>query len=106
MAEMQEIDPFAAKALIDAGDADLVDVRERHEWDQARIPGATLLPLSTFSAETTVGDANRVLILQCASGARSAQLGHYLAGQGREQVFNLSGGIKAWHEAGLPVDVG
>ena len=105
MAEMQEVDPVDAKAMIDAGEADLVDVREQPEWDQARIPGSTLLPLSTFTPETPVGSDGRKLILLCAVGARSAKLGHYLAANGRDEVYNLTGGIKAWAELGLPVEM-
>jgi 3-mercaptopyruvate sulfurtransferase SseA len=44
-AEIEEIDPPAAAALLEDGDeAIFVDVRERDEWDEGHIPGAIHVP--------------------------------------------------------------
>ena len=45
---------------------------------------------------------NRTVVTVCRSGARSARAAALLAREGRE-VVNLSGGMRAWARAGLPV---
>ncbi|MFI5066551.1 MAG: rhodanese-like domain-containing protein [Streptosporangiales bacterium] len=42
------------------------------------------------------------MVTVCRSGARSARAAALLAREGRE-VVNLSGGMRAWARAGLPV---
>jgi len=44
------------------------------------------------------------VILYCDSGNRSAKAAAALRGQGYTRVLNLSGGIGAWQQAGLPVE--
>ena len=48
MANLTEVDANEAKALLDSGDAVLVDCREQQEWDSLHIPGAKLVPFSSF----------------------------------------------------------
>jgi len=48
MNQTPEIDIHEAKKRIDAGDL-LLDVREQDEYDEAHIPGSTLIPLSEFA---------------------------------------------------------
>jgi adenylyltransferase/sulfurtransferase len=54
-------------------DLDLVDVREPHEWDIARIEGARLAPLSRFAESLRTFDSARDVVLYCKSGGRSAK---------------------------------
>jgi len=85
--------------------ARLIDIRELVEWEAMRIPGAEFKPLSKIQDwfEDLPRDAD--IILQCRSGSRSAQATDALIRQaGFERVFNLTGGLIAWHSAALPVD--
>ncbi len=82
-----------------AGEAiDLLDVREPHEAEIARIPGARLLPLSDLPARLHELDSARTWTLSCHRGTRSVQAYHLLrqAGFGRLRV--LAGGVDAWAE--------
>lgn len=82
-----------------AGEAiDLLDVREPHEAEIARIPGARLLPLSDLPARLHELDSARTYALSCHRGTRSVQAYHLLrqAGFGRLRV--LAGGVDAWAE--------
>jgi rhodanese-related sulfurtransferase len=76
----------------------LIDVRERDEWDTARIPGAELLPLSQWPAivSGSLTDKAQPLIIHCHHGGRSARATEWLLGQGFTSVTNLAGGIDAW----------
>ena len=42
---MREITAKEAKEILDTGDARIVDVRERYEWDEVRVAEAELVPL-------------------------------------------------------------
>lgn len=81
----------------------IVDVREQAEWDEVRIPGAILLPLSELEARFAELPKDKALILQCRSGRRSLTAGHFLAEQGYTDLTNLEGGILAWMDEGYDV---
>jgi adenylyltransferase/sulfurtransferase len=77
---------------------DLVDVREPHEWDIARIEGARLAPLSRFAESLRTFDSARDVVLYCKSGGRSAKAVRQLQEAGFRRVWNLQGGILRWSE--------
>ncbi|HEX9051424.1 MAG TPA: molybdopterin-synthase adenylyltransferase MoeB [Anaeromyxobacter sp.] len=79
-------------------DLDLVDVREPHEWDIARIEGARLAPLSRFAEALRTFDGARDVVLYCKSGVRSARAVRQLQDAGFRRVWNLQGGILRWSE--------
>ncbi|MBI4279052.1 MAG: rhodanese-like domain-containing protein, partial [Armatimonadetes bacterium] len=86
--------------------ADLIDVREQWEWDQARIPGARLIPKGQVPSRTHELNPQRTLVIHCASGQRSADVTRLLLEKGYPRVFNLAGGIIAWMNLQLPVELG
>jgi adenylyltransferase/sulfurtransferase len=77
---------------------DLVDVRERHEWEIGRIEGARLAPLSTFPDALRSFDSSREVVVYCKSGARSAKAVRQLREAGFTRVWNVEGGILAWSD--------
>jgi rhodanese-related sulfurtransferase len=97
----ERLDLTTAQARLASG-ALLVDVRERDEFAQAHVAGATLIPLSEFAERLQELPPARDIILMCAAGVRSANAAHYASGQGYH-VANLEGGITAWWAAGLPI---
>ena len=100
-----ETDPQGAVGLIAAG-ALMVDIREADEWEEVRIPGAEFKPLSEINDWFESLPRDRTVILQCRSGNRSAMAADALIRQaGMDNVLNLAGGIIAWHQAGLPIDL-
>jgi rhodanese-related sulfurtransferase len=87
------------KQRMDAGEAPFViDVREQNEFDESRIPGTVLMPMSRFGEIfTQLNDRkDSEIIVQCRSGARSDRIAGFLRGQGFSNVRNLTGGILAW----------
>jgi rhodanese-related sulfurtransferase len=91
-------------ALVDDG-ALLIDIREQPEWDESRIAGAELKPLSTINDWWEGLPTDRTVILYCRSGNRSAQAVSALTNQvGRTNVYNMTGGILAWSANRLPLD--
>lgn len=61
------------------------------------MPGAKLIPLPDLNDRMTEIDADKPTIVYCAIGGRSRVAAQMLAGKGFKEVFNLSGGIKAWN---------
>jgi len=76
----------------------LIDVREPHELEISRIPGATLIPLGSLAARMHELDSAEEIVLFCKSGSRSARALELLAGAGFRKMKNLRGGINAWAE--------
>jgi len=85
-----------------AGRALIVDVRERNEFDSERAAGVALVPISEFVARHGELPKDRPLIMICAAGSRSASATRYLLQNGWTDVRNLTGGMMAWRQAGLP----
>ena len=83
----------------------LVDVREAVEWESVRIGGAVLKSMSTIQDWWQDLPRDIDLIMQCRTGSRSAEVTAALIQQGGfDRVFNLEGGIIAWHSSGLPIE--
>jgi rhodanese-related sulfurtransferase len=93
-----------ATLLINREDAVVIDVRETGEWSAGHIPNARHIALGQL--DKRVGELeklkNKPVIVCCASGNRSSSACGSLKKAGFERVFNLSGGIRAWSDAGLP----
>ncbi|MFC3175310.1 rhodanese-like domain-containing protein [Novosphingobium bradum] len=91
-------------AMLDAGEAMVVDVREADEFTAGHIPGAVNLPLSRFQVSLLPDPQGRRLVLNCLGGKRS---GMALDQCSTAQVLvdtHLAGGFGAWTGAGLPVE--
>lgn len=98
-ATVAELAPVELARRRAAGEAiDLVDVREPHEWEIARIDGARLVPLGELDGALATFDRTRDVVLYCKSGARSARAVRQLQSLGMDRVWSLAGGINRWSE--------
>jgi rhodanese-related sulfurtransferase len=90
-----------------AGEALIIDVREPFEYGQAHIPGATLVPLSSFEPKHVPPPEAGRLVLHCAVGVRCAHAAMALMRAGHPgPLYRVEGGLKAWHAHGGPVERG
>jgi rhodanese-related sulfurtransferase len=102
--ELKPLTPAEAKALVDAGKAILIDIRETHEHARENIAGATLAPLSRIAAgDAEAAAQGKLVIFHCQSGMRTATNAGRLAGTCRGDAYVLAGGLNAWKQAGLPI---
>lgn len=85
-----------AERLARGEQVQLIDVREQHEWDIARIPGARLVPLGTLEKHLATLDRTRDVVLYCKTGVRSRRAAKLLLTHGIPRPVNLTGGIAAW----------
>lgn len=101
----ENISALEAYGMITRGDAYGIDVRESDEWIAGHAAGVTWNPLSNFNGAAL--PSNKPLIFICRSGNRSGRVCQALATT-RPDIFNMVGGMQAWHAAGLPMvsDIG
>src|SRR5207302_4572296 len=99
-----EISPQDAAAKSKSGEALIVDVRDKDEWDEGHIPRATHMSRGTIELdiEEKVPDPNVMIICHCGGGGRSALAAETLQKMGYKNVRSMAGGLKAWKTAGLP----
>jgi len=94
-----EITVSELKAKLDAGDNLFVlDVREPHEYDIARLEGTTLIPLGQLPSRVNELNTADDIVVHCRSGMRSAKAVGFLQKAGFQKVKNLKGGILAWSD--------
>ena len=96
-----------ATQLINREDALMVDVRDPGDYGAGHILGARSLPLTRLEG----GEAGELekrkdkpLIVYDDGGERAAKAAAALRKQGFGRVVNLTGGLGAWKQAGLPVE--
>ena len=89
-----------------AGSVALIDVREPDEYAAGHLPGAVNIPrgvLEFRSQELTRPD--RPLLLYCLTGGRSALAADSLRQLGFSDVRSLAGGVNAWRNDALPLEL-
>ena len=98
-----ELPPERVKEMLDRGEIELIDVREQYEWDAGRIAGAKHIELERLASRAEELSRDRPIVFQCRLGARSAMATEAFRASGYE-AYNLTGGIAAWADSGLPLD--
>ena len=98
-----DLPPQQVKELVERGEAQLVDVREPYEWDAGRIDGALHIELERLAARADELDREKPIIFQCRVGRRSALATEAFRAAGYD-AYNMTGGIRAWADAGLPLE--
>ena len=93
---MKEITVQELKHKIDSkDDFQLIDVREEYEVEAAHINGIHI-PMATVPDNLDKIAKDKMVVIHCRSGARSANICNYLMQNGYTEVYNLKGGIKAY----------
>jgi rhodanese-related sulfurtransferase len=84
-----------------------IDVRADHEFrgPLGHVEGAALVPLPELEARASELPRDRPLLLICRSGVRSGKACQQLQALGIGSVVNLAGGMIAWNNARLPVEL-
>ncbi len=94
-----QIDPREVKARLDRGERlVLLDVREPHELQICKIPGAKNIPLSELPRRIHELDSAEEIVVYCKMGGRSAKAVEFLRQVGFRKVKNLRGGTNLWAE--------
>jgi rhodanese-related sulfurtransferase len=114
LAEAAAVVPFMSLAellaRVKAGDPDLIvlDVRERDAFEAGHVAGARLLPRGQLELRVNqeLPDPTRRILTCCDFGRISTLAAATLREMGFQRAVALDGGMKAWVEAGYPVERG
>lgn len=93
----RDVTPPEGVALLEGGEARVIDVRTAHEVAAGMIPGALHIPVDQLEArQGEVPKDGKPTLVVCAGGGRSAAACEFLSGEGYESLHNLSGGMGSW----------
>ena len=81
----------------------LIDVRNPDEFQTGHIAGAKLIPLGELEGRLGDIDKGKPVLLYCLAGVRSQKAADLLNRHSFQNVFQITGGVKAWREVGLPL---
>jgi rhodanese-related sulfurtransferase len=98
-----ELAPQRVADLLADGGAQVIDVREPYEREAGRIPGTRHIELERLASEAETIPRETPVVFYCRVGARSGMAAQAFRTAGY-QAFNLTGGITAWRDAGLPLE--
>lgn len=100
------VNTLEATMLMNKKDSLVLDVREPGEFAEGHIINARNIPLDQLEARLKEIERykDRPVIISCAVGSRSGGAAGLLRKNGFTNVVNLSGGIAAWRQAGLPTE--
>lgn len=94
---VEDVTPSELKARLDAGERPvLLDVREDWEYETARLPNSTHIPMGALNERYTELDPKPETVVVCHHGSRSAMVARALKNAGFESVKNLEGGLDAY----------
>lgn len=91
--------------LKETPNAVLLDVRTLEEVQAGRLKGEINFDFKAPEFDVLIKglDRTKPYFVYCASGVRSGKAAEKMEEEGFEKIYTLDGGIKAWEEAGLPV---
>ncbi len=102
---IERIDVTALHDRID--EVQVVDVRERAEWDGGHIPGSVNVPYHDLHGLPETIDPERPAAAICSSGQRSALAASLLARAGARHAIHVAdGGVGTWESHGWPIEGG
>ena len=83
-----------------------LDVRTPQEVALGRLAGTSVIDIHDpkFEQKVALLPRNRPIFVYCGSGVRSVKAAETMQKLGFAEVYNLTGGMRAWTAAGLPVE--
>jgi hydroxyacylglutathione hydrolase len=100
--EQMTVDEVKEKASARA--VRVIDVRQPAEWAAGHIPGAEFLTGANIPSRAGEIEDDKPVVFVCGSGNRSSVAASYLMRLGRDDVYNVVGGMGAWRSAGYPTE--
>jgi rhodanese-related sulfurtransferase len=99
----QDVSPAWVRERLEAGEIQLIDVREPYEWEAGHLDGARHIELQAVAAEAASIDREQPVVFYCKVGSRSGMAANAFRRAGYD-AYSMDGGIDAWAASGLPVD--
>jgi rhodanese-related sulfurtransferase len=105
--KIKECSVADVKVKLDRGEPfHFLDIREDHEYHVDHAKGAAHLGRGIIERdiEARVPGKEETIVLYCGGGFRSALAAESLQQMGYRNVLSMDGGIRAWREAGYPLE--
>ena len=105
LSPVREIGTYDATRMINTENPIVLDVREPKEYTGGQLPNAMHVPLSQLKDRggELAKYVARPVIVYCDRGLRGGAAASALGKLGFTRVQSLRGGLRAWRDAGLPV---
>jgi rhodanese-related sulfurtransferase len=97
-----------AKAMLDSGNAVVIDVRQPDEWASGRVAGAIHIPVDDVLARIDELPTDKDLLFICAQGVRSGLACEMAAAMNiaTDRLYNIEEGTPAWIQKSYPTESG
>jgi len=99
----EDVTPERVAELHAGGGIELIDVRETYERDAGHIADTRHVQFAQLSDQAETVDRDRPVVFYCRSGGRSAVATQAFRASGYD-AYNMTGGMLAWVEKGLPIE--
>ena len=97
-----------AKAMLEKGDAVVIDVRRPDEWADGHVAGAIHIPVDDVLARIDELPGDKDLLFICAQGVRSGLACEMAAAMNlaTDRLYNIEEGTPAWIQKNLATEKG
>lgn len=100
----------ALTKLVNGGEAVVVDLREKADFDSGHIVDAVNIPFSKWQSQHGQGGETELskyksksLVLVCKLGQQSSHVARKLLADDYDGIYRLSGGLAEWQNAQMPL---
>ena len=103
--EVKIVSPQEMQLILQLYDVQLIDVRTPKEYDESHIANSQNIDYfsPTFLEDIDRLDKNKIVLVYCRSGKRSAKCVEKLEEAGFKKIYDLDGGISKWKHEGFEV---
>jgi rhodanese-related sulfurtransferase len=107
MQPIPEVDAQTLARQLKNGEVVLVDVREPEEYAAEHIPGAVLMPLSSFDPQKAAASGQgKPVVISCQVGGRAGRAAAAMVAAGTTMPVLFRDSLNGWKAAGLPTESG
>jgi hydroxyacylglutathione hydrolase len=106
---ISQIDVHALQHRLSTNGLRVLDVREDDEWDEGHISSAAFMPYTSLVPQLDIParidelpwSYDDSIAVTCATGKRSSTAISIMRRQGFKNLYNVTGGMEAWKNAGF-----
>jgi rhodanese-related sulfurtransferase len=98
-----DVSPEWVRERQEAGEIQLVDVREDYEYEAGHVSDAEHVPLGLVASRAEEIDRDTPVVFYCRVGSRSTMAAQAFRRAGYE-AYSMDGGLLAWAGQGLPLE--
>ena len=98
-----DVTPEWVRERHEAGEIQLIDVREPYEYEAGRVTGARHIELQQVAAQADTIDREQPVVFYCRVGSRSTMAANAFRRAGYD-AYSMDGGLVAWQASGLPLE--